>query len=75
MLDALAIAPGDFVRKDKYFSELGLDADRYSESASRADVIQLLVEHPKLMQRPVAVLGNRAVIGRPSERVLELLDA
>ncbi|MDP6976364.1 MAG: ArsC/Spx/MgsR family protein [Acidimicrobiales bacterium] len=34
----------------------------------------MLLAHPKLMQRPVAVLGDRAVIARPSELVLQLLD-
>ncbi len=33
----------------------------------------LLLEHPKLMQRPVFVVGDRVVICRPSERALELL--
>jgi arsenate reductase len=36
-------------------------------------VIDLLLEHPKLMQRPILVVGDQAVIARPSERVLELL--
>jgi len=36
-------------------------------------VIALLLEHPKLMQRPVVVRGKRAVIARPSEKVEELL--
>ena len=33
-----------------------------------------MAEHPALMQRPVVVRGDRAVLGRPVERVLELLD-
>jgi len=37
-------------------------------------VVDVLLAHPKLMQRPVAVLGDQAVIARPSELVLELLD-
>ena len=40
---------------------------------SAAAVVAHLVENPGDMQRPIAVLGGRAVIGRPSERVLELL--
>ena len=34
----------------------------------------LLLEHPELMERPVVIRGKRAVIARPSEKVLELLD-
>ena len=38
------------------------------------EVVALLLEHPELMERPVVFRGDRAVICRPSERVLELLD-
>jgi arsenate reductase len=60
------------VRHDGHFTELGLDADGYT---TEDDVVALLLEHPKLMQRPIAVVGDRAVIGRPSERVFEVLDS
>ena len=36
-------------------------------------VIALLVEHPRLMQRPVLVKGDRAIIGRPKDRVAPFL--
>jgi arsenate reductase len=38
------------------------------------EAIALMAEHPELMQRPVVVRGDRAVLARPVERVLELLD-
>lgn len=56
-------------RKEKEFGELGL-AD---ESLGRKRLIAAMVEHPRLIERPVALSGNRAVLGRPTERVLELL--
>lgn len=74
VLDALGGDPGDLVRKDKRFRELGLDAARYGEGATREDVIALLLEHPALMSRPIALRDGRAVVGRPPERVLELLS-
>jgi arsenate reductase len=37
-------------------------------------VVALLLAHPELMERPVVIRGKRAVIARPAERVLELLD-
>lgn len=74
VLDALSGPHGALVRKDKSFAALGLDPERYGESASRSDVIELLQAHPELMQRPIALLENRAVIGRPSDRVLELIE-
>jgi len=58
------------VRKDKHFAELGLDAADYT---TREAVIELLLRHPRLMQRPVVVSGNRAVLARPAEKVLALL--
>jgi arsenate reductase len=71
ILALLAGPPGELVRKDTRFKELGLRAEDY---ATREQVIGLLLEHPELMERPVVIRGNRAVIARPSERVLELLD-
>ena len=62
--------PGELVRKDGNFRELGLKASDYLNDDA---VVALLLEHPKLMQRPVVVHGDRAVIARPSEKVEELL--
>ena len=59
------------MRKDKRFKELELDPDDYRTDDQ---VVALLLEHPELMQRPVVFRGDRALICRPSERVLELLD-
>ncbi|WP_242205956.1 MULTISPECIES: arsenate reductase (glutaredoxin) [unclassified Pseudomonas] len=43
------------------------------ESLSEAQLIDAIAEHPKLMERPILEVGNKAVIGRPPENVLELL--
>ena len=76
IVDAIASVPGSdepaaLVRKDKRFGELGLAAGDY---VTKEQVVALLLEHPELMERPVVLVGDRAVIARPSERVLELLD-
>jgi arsenate reductase len=70
LLERLPGPPAELVRKDKNFAALGLDPGDYETSDA---VISLLLAHPELMQRPVVVRGDRAVIARPSEKVLELL--
>jgi arsenate reductase len=70
LLELLPNPPADLVRKDRHFEELGLDPASYQ---SRESVIALLLEHPKLMQRPIASDGTRAVIARPSDAVVDLL--
>jgi len=65
--------PGDpieMLRQDKNFKQLGLDAADYQAIDA---VVDLLLEYPQLMQRPIFVVGDRAVIARPSDKVLELL--
>ena len=51
--------------------------DRYSElglaTATREQLLDALVANPVLIERPIIVRGDRAVVGRPPERVLELL--
>ena len=71
IVDAIDAPPGELLRNDRRFDELGLSAPDYT---TRDVVIELLLEHPELMQRPVIFRGERAVIARPSEKVLELLD-
>ena len=62
--------PRDLMRRrEEIFKELKLD----DESLTRDQLIAAMVEHPKLIERPIAVSGNRAVMGRPTERVLELV--
>jgi arsenate reductase len=43
------------------------------ESLSEAQLIDAIAQHPKLMERPILEVGDKAVIGRPPENVLELL--
>ncbi len=67
----LSDPPADLVRKDKNFESLGLDAKKYE---TREAVLDLLMQHPVLMQRPIIIRGQKAVIARPSEKVLDLFS-
>ena len=70
VLQMLGMEPRELMRKrEAEYKELGLD----NESLTRDQLIAAMVEHPKLIERPIAVSGNRAVMGRPTERVLELI--
>lgn len=71
LLQQLPDAPANLVRNDKNFKALELDANDYTSSES---VIDLLLSHPELMQRPVALFNNKAAIGRPPEILLELFE-
>jgi len=72
IVDALPGEPGALVRRDQRFTELGLDPARL---ATAAEVVDVLLAHPELMERPVVVADDgRTLICRPSETVLELLE-
>jgi arsenate reductase len=70
LLDMLGIGARELLRKseDAYKSLKLADP-----GLSDAKLIQAMVEHPILIERPIAVAGRRAVIGRPPEKVLEIL--
>ena len=60
----------DLVRRDSMWQKLGLtDAD----VATADQVVEVLLRHKQLMQRPVVVTPTKAIIGRPKERVASLL--
>ncbi|MGB0750939.1 MAG: ArsC/Spx/MgsR family protein [Gammaproteobacteria bacterium] len=69
-LELLAVEPAELVRKDKNFKELGLNADDY---VTKEAVVAILLKHPNLMQRPVVVKGDQAILARPSSTIEALL--
>jgi arsenate reductase (glutaredoxin) len=68
ILDALSDPPTDLVRRDPTFGLSDADVQ------TRAQVVDVLLAHPELMQRPVIFRGERAVIARSPEKLRELLD-
>jgi leucyl/phenylalanyl-tRNA--protein transferase len=72
ILDAITDDPIALVRTgDDKFKAAGLTK---ADVQTRAQVIEVLLKHPEVMERPVVFVGDRAVIARPSEKVLDLLD-
>ena len=68
VLGWLRMRPAEVLRrKDRANEALGLTGDEPDDV-----LLRHMAAHPTLLQRPIAVRGERAVVGRPAERVLEL---
>src|SRR5437773_12454260 len=65
----LGLGPAEWIRRNESeFKEAGLAANTPEEK-----LLDAMAKHPILIERPIVVRGDRAVVGRPPERVLELL--
>lgn len=70
LLRQLGMEPKELMRKkEEIYGELKIDEQQYS----RAELIRLMVAHPILIERPIVVKDRRACLGRPPEKVLEIL--
>lgn len=71
VLQRLGISARELLRtgEDEY-RQLGLDDRNLGED----DIIKAMIAHPKLIERPIVVANDQAVIGRPPEKVLQLLE-
>jgi arsenate reductase len=70
LIDKLGIAPRDLLRKgEQVYRDLNLAKLDLSDD----ELIRIMVENPDLIQRPIVVRGNKAVLARPPENVDELL--
>lgn len=69
LLKMLGISARELMRtKEDLYKELGL-----AKVDDEEKLIDALAQHPKLIERPILIEGNRAVIGRPVEKVIEFL--
>ena len=68
--EKLGKSPGEFVRKNEADFKNNNLAKQLNDDQTMAEAI---AKFPKIMERPIAVKGNRAVIGRPPENILSLL--
>src|SRR6185437_3977856 len=70
LLRKMNMKPRELLRKSEpVYKELGLAEDKFTDG----ELIALMIEHPDLIQRPIVERGDRAVLGRPTENVKELL--
>ena len=69
-LELIGCEPKEMIHPGS-FEDLGLDLDDYNTADA---LVGLLLEHPGVMNRPICVHGDRAVIARPEELVEEILD-
>ncbi|MDA8531585.1 arsenate reductase [Flavobacteriaceae bacterium] len=69
VIEKLGIPPLELVRQNETIWKSNFKGKNLSD----AELIQTMVEHPKLIERPIVVYGNKAVIGRPTERILDIL--
>lgn len=71
LLDKMGIAPRDLLRKkEQKYRDLGLKDSDHGD----LELIELMSKHPELIERPIAEKGGKAVLCRPYDRILEILD-
>jgi len=70
-LRLLGISPRDLLRRgEEEYATLNLDNPQLSDEA----IIDAMLAHPKLIERPIIIHDGKAIIGRPPEKVLEILE-
>ncbi|MEO1011838.1 MAG: arsenate reductase (glutaredoxin) [Bacteroidota bacterium] len=69
ILGCLAISPENLVRKNEAIWKEKFRGRLLSDE----DILDAMIQYPKLIQRPIVVNGNKAVLGRPSELIREIL--
>ncbi len=69
IISKLDIKPIDLVRKNEAIWK----SDFKGKLLSDKDVIKAMITHPKLIERPIVINGNRATIGRPPETILNII--
>jgi len=70
VLDYLSISPENLVRKNEIIWK-----EQYKgKNLSDEEIINALIQYPKLIERPIVIRGTKAVIGRPADKIKELLS-
>ncbi|MCM8854990.1 MAG: arsenate reductase (glutaredoxin) [Candidatus Thiodiazotropha sp.] len=70
ILDLLGLEPRELMRKkENEYKEQQLD----NPQLSRDQLIEAMIAHPKLIERPIVIKDGKAVLGRPPEKILDIL--
>ncbi len=69
IIKLLGITPIELVRKNESIWKENFKGKTLSDDA----IIEAMVANPKLIERPIVINGNKAVIGRPTEKILEII--
>ncbi|MBT8293706.1 MAG: arsenate reductase (glutaredoxin) [Eudoraea sp.] len=69
VLEYLTLSPEQLVRKNEAIWKEKFKGENLSDD----QIIDAMLEYPKLIERPIVIKGDKAVIGRPSEKIIELL--
>lgn len=69
IIDLLGISPIELVRKNEAIWKEKFKGKELSD----CEVISAMVTYPKLIERPIVISGNKAVIGRPTEAILDII--
>ncbi len=69
LINKLGIDPIELVRKNEDVWKQNYKG----KELSRSEIVQILSENPKLIERPIVELNNKAIIGRPPENVFKII--
>jgi arsenate reductase len=69
VIQLLKLKPIDVIRKNESIWKEHYKGLEFTD----AELIKLMIKHPKLIERPIIINGNQAVIGRPASKLLEIL--
>ena len=70
VIKKISLSPRELLRKREQEFK---DNDLMNKNLSDQEIIEFMVKHPKLIERPIVIKGNKAILGRPPEKVLELI--
>ena len=70
IIEKLRISPIELVRKKE---QIWIDNYKGKDLTDK-EIVEGMVKHPKIMERPIVINGNKAIIGRPPENVLEIIN-